>query len=229
MAKLTKDEFLDRLKNRDSYLYQASSLTATNDDYLKWAYDYITKNELEMVNGEWKLKNISQITRKESYYINRPLKKEGEKTNRKEEWLVIDLYENNLNMTQAAKNKFGKITNYQVPLKNKKSDKGAGKLDFVGLVNDEFYIAEIKITNSNESILKAILEIQTYYQIVNKEKLLSDFKYPKNTRIKKKVVIASGTKASKQFLENELIKDLTKKLNIEVDIYNLEDNTFDVI
>ena len=79
MAKLTKDEFLDRLKNRDSYLYQASSLTATNDDYLKWAHDYITKNELEMVNGEWKLKNISQITRKESYYINRPLKKEGEK------------------------------------------------------------------------------------------------------------------------------------------------------
>ena len=52
---------------------------------------------------------------------------------------------------------------------------------------------------------------------------------PKNTKIKKKVVIASGTKASKQFLDNEIIKDLTKKLNIEVDIYDLKDSTFDVI
>ncbi len=229
MAKLTKDQFLDRLQNREGYLYQAPSLTATNDDYVKWAYDYITQNELEIVNGECKLKNISQITRQENYYKNRPLKKEGKRTNRKEEWLVIDLYEKNIEMTSSAQKLFGEITNYQVPLKNKKDDKGAGKLDFVGLVNDEFYIAEIKITNSNESILKAILEIQTYYQIVNKEKLLSDFKCSKNTKIKKKVVISSGTKASKQFIENELMKDLTKKLDIEVDIYKLEDNIFDVV
>ena len=110
---------------------------------------------------------------------------------------------------------FGDVIDYQIPLKNKQDDKGVGKIDFIFVKNDELYLAEIKSDRSSESALKAIVEIQTYFQIVGKAKLLSDFGLKPGTKIKKVVVLFSNTKGAKQLKEDEFIKDLLDKFDVE--------------
>ena len=66
---LTKEEFLKRIEKREGYLYQVGTLATANDNYIDWAYEHIMENELECVDGEWRLKGVSQITRESDYYI----------------------------------------------------------------------------------------------------------------------------------------------------------------
>ena len=224
---LTKEEFLKRIEKREGYLYQVGTLATANDNYIDWAYEHIMENELECVDGEWRLKGVSQITRESDYYIEHKGTPK-ERTNREEEWFVLDMYYGNLCMDKETREHFGKVLNYQIPLKNKASDKGVGKIDFVGVANGDLFLAEIKGKSSKESILKAILEVQTYYQMVNKEKLVSDFKkythdlcHDEGKKIKKRIFIGAKTKGALQYAENEKIKKLLSMLDIEVVLYEI--------
>jgi hypothetical protein len=112
---------------------------------------------------------------------------------------------------------FGKILDYQVPLKGKRSDK-AGKIDFVSEKGEEIWLVEIKREYSTESILRAILEVATYYHVIaDKEKFLADFHRSKHAAdsIKKVVAIFEDSPAYKQ-LENQRIQKFIEKLGIKV-------------
>lgn len=213
---LSKEEFVERLESRDngeySYLYQVSVLATPNDNYVKYAHDYIINNEIEQAeSGKFKLKGIQQITRKNSYkYKHTQTAKRN--SGRHEELLVIYMIKNK--ERDDVKAVFGDVIDYQIPLKNKRVDK-IGKIDFMFVKNGELCLAEIKAFGSNESALKAIMEVQTYYQVVDKAKLLSDFGLKPDTKIKKVIVLFNNTKGAKQVKENEFVKDLLGKFDIE--------------
>jgi hypothetical protein len=143
-----------------------------------------------------------------------------DKTNRIEEHLVMQFYADN--GKGYIKRIFGKILDYQVPMKKSNEDKGVKAIDFINLKNNILYLSETKAPNSKESLLKAILEIQTYYQIVSKSKLIKDFHINDNVLIKKSIVIYSNTKAYKQFQNNIYIKKHIDLFEIEVIV--LENN-----
>ena len=60
---------------------------------------------------------------------------------------------------------FGEVIDYEIPLTATKQGKGKqshGEIDFISKINKALYFFEAKKANSNESLLKAILEIFVY-------------------------------------------------------------------
>ena len=112
----------------------------------------------------------------------------------------------------------------------KQTDK-AGKIDLLAYNENEeektLRILELKKPDSEETMLRCILEAYTYLKVVDKDKLLKDFGLPEDTEIKAcPFVFYDG----EQHQEMKEIKDsrknlgeLIEKLGIEV-IYLKEEN-----
>ncbi len=72
---------------------------------------------------------------------------------------------------------FGRIFDYQVPLKERQADK-FGEIDLVALQGDSIKLLELKISGkTEESLLRALLEVYTYYKLLanSKDKFVTDF------------------------------------------------------
>jgi Holliday junction resolvase-like predicted endonuclease len=141
-------------------------------------------------------------------------------TNRAEEIFAIKLKGKKLE-------KLGLVIEYQVPLKEKSSD-DAGKIDLVTSTNKSVYIVELKYIGNKETLLRAILEIWTYYKQLNKVNFLNSFNLMKQNKaedIKKAVLLSVGCNAYKEAKElnkRPELKQLAKAL--DVDIFLLEEN-----
>lgn len=85
----------------------------------------------------------------------------------------------------------GKMIDYQTPLKNKRSDE-AGKIDLLAHNGTTLRILELKKPDSDETMLRCVLEGYTYWKTVDKEKLLADFTLPADTVIKACPFVFSG-------------------------------------
>ena len=85
----------------------------------------------------------------------------------------------------------GKIIDYQTPLKNKRSDE-AGKIDLLAYDGTTLRILELKKPDSDETMLRCVLEGYTYLKTVDKAKLLADFTLPADTVIKACPFVFSG-------------------------------------
>ena len=235
--KLSKEELRSRLENREGrYLYQVDQLTSPA--YTQDIFDYVISHEL---NGE--LKNIKKSRRESSYILNRAKINSNKDSNRCEEHIVSDLFIKQRE-SHAEDPIFGNLIEYQVPLSNEDSD-NAGKIDFIHLQNGVLYLNEIKAPTSQESLMKAILEIQTYYQIVDHEKLLEDIIEARKDlqkvgnppievgnfpiEIKKCITIFNGTRAYQQYKgdENSPIKQLLKVFDIRVIVLHQNGETLE--
>jgi hypothetical protein len=205
---VTREKFINKLRDRTGYLYQVGILATPKNNYLRYAADYIIENEVEPARNKWQLKGIEEITRKKSYkQQHRATKNSG---TRGEEWFILDLFEKN-----ADRNKvFGGLVDYQIPLRNTRANKGTGKIDFAFIKNGAFFLAKMIPAYSRVSLLQAIIEIQTYYQIADKEKMLSDYGF-RYLEVRKCIVLFSNCKAYKQ-LANEQILKMIKMFDIEV-------------
>lgn len=161
--------------------------------------------------------DIDQITRESTYC--RP------NHNR----IEIDLENSNREEENFAKrinrlefNHLGKILDFQVPLKNKKGDKGVGKIDLLSFNEAEntLYLVEFKHGNNQETLLRALLEGYTYSKIVDSAKLSQDFGLGENPPIvKPAVLVTPWCRALSELLEMESgsrpnLKALAKALSI---------------
>lgn len=123
-----------------------------------------------------KLMNIPVLNRtreKNLYFINTHdgHATTGTKTsNRGEERLALDLYGQYIHG-------LGEIVEYQMPLKDKRSNKGVGKIDLVAYQEDDpaLVLLELKRPGSDETLLRAALEIFTYSKLINQQDLKVDF------------------------------------------------------
>ena len=210
MAKL-KDDIIEIIKNRCVHLYQLKELTRyqhSND-----AIDYIVENEIELVDGKYLIKDAKRIEREDDYNPRHMPNKDKMRSDNfmvSEKWLVKNMFLGNIQ--QSA---FGKLVEYEIPL-NAKQDDGTGDIDFMSIKNGRLWLVEIKNYTSGEGILKAILEVQSYYQIVNREKMLADFNLPLDTEIKKVVVVFDDTTASRQIKNKKKMQELLKMLEVKV-------------
>lgn len=108
--------------------------------------------------------NKSYLTKS---HQNRPL--EIKNTNREEEKYAKRLFnEKDFHL--------GEVIDFQIPLKNQQSDK-LGKIDLMTFNKSTLtlYLIELKYGKNKETLLRAILEAHTYYKIIDKDKLKSDF------------------------------------------------------
>lgn len=147
----------------------------TNEYYTEVVADFLCGNISAYIDG------IPQITREASY------KTEGHDgafdadTPREEEKIAMEMFKQSQDCSPYSY--IGSIIDYQTPLKNKRSDV-AGKIDLLSYDGKTLYILELKKPDSEESMLRCVLEGFTYMQTVNKEKLLDNFDLPLDTIIK---------------------------------------------
>lgn len=150
--------------------------------------------------------NIKEIERKETYYRDNHDRKTNNNSNRYEENFAKQI-------TGLTLKGLGYIMDYQVPLKNKKSDK-VGKIDIISF--DEktktLYLIELKYGNNKETLLRAILESYTYYKIVKGNKLIDNYfnnqKFilnkvidPNEINVKPAVLLTPNCKANEELTE----------------------------
>jgi hypothetical protein len=175
---------------------------------------------LEKKNSGW-LKGIGTISREETYNPHLGAKFQKTKSNRKEEQYAGCLFN-----TKAKLGTLGKVIEYQVPLKNIRGDR-AGKIDLVTYneSKNSFYLIEFKLNNTSDTLLKTVLEIETYYLQLDPEKFRCDFNTNPQSEIYKAVLLQGkpeGCLALKEAKEvNKInlrpkLKKLIQKLQIGV-------------
>ena len=226
--KYSKNEILEEIQDMGNfYKRKVVNYRGTTSD----SKEYYTE-----VVAEWILKNIylfdyiKPITREKSYKVDsHDGKNKDNDSNREEEKIAMKLFVLSQNQGKVF-DVIGKIIDYQTPLKDIQTDK-AGKIDLLAYNENEeektLRILELKKPDSEETMLRCVLEAYTYLKVVDKDKLLKDFGLPEDTEIKAcPFVFYDG----EQHQEMKEIKDsrknlgeLIEKLGIEV-IYLKEEN-----
>jgi len=113
---------------------------------------------------------------------------------------------------------FGKIIDYQVPLKGKRIDK-AGEIDLLAEQGDDLVLLEFKLAKKRgeETLLRAVLEVYTYSRQINAQALLDE--WGKNGTLQKAVLLQSASRAIPP--EDQIIQVNLLRRELGVDVYIL--------
>ena len=230
MSTYSKDEIIKKLEvaksemwkfySQDFVNYRGKTSDKERDYYTEIIAKWLLDN-IELFN------DIKMISRESSYKVDsHDGKIKNEKSEREEEIIAMKLFHSSQNQGKVF-DIIGKIIDYQTPLKNVQTDK-AGKIDLLAYNEKEnpktLRILELKKIDSKETMLRCVLEAYTYLKIVDKAKLLKDFGLPENTKIKAcPFVFYDGEQHKEMQEDRKYLKDLIKKLGIEV-IYLKEEN-----
>ena len=151
-----------------------------------------------------------EITREGSYKVDGHDGEHGE-TCRKEEAIAMDMFRYCCDGEKYEC--IGKIIDYQTPLKNTSDNKGLGKIDLLSWDGEVLRILELKKPDSEETMLRCVLEGFTYSQIVNKEKLAEDFGH-KGAQVKASPFVFIGSNPCKEMeQERPWLKKLMELLD----------------
>jgi Holliday junction resolvase-like predicted endonuclease len=192
-------------------------------------YEYITN---------WLLnKNIKELFIKNNYFIDEKRKdsykmpKHNELTEEREarlqgKKLSEKVLAQKLYFIIKKLDILGNIIDYETPCYKTKKDK-VGEVDLLAYNENKniLSIIELKQEDNPETMLRAILEISTYFKQLNLDWLKKCFKEDgvnENSEVKKVVLIFKNSPLYNQYIEpNSRLKELAQAL--EVDILTLED------
>jgi hypothetical protein len=173
--------------------------------------EYLLEHKFKDFEKEPRIKRITRNTSYDSGH--KGIQPDDKKTNREEEWIAKSMFDEQYKL-------IGKIIDYQTPLKNKRTDE-AGKIDLLAQPNpDELLLIELKKKDSKETLLRCMLEIYTYYKIVDHDKLRADFQkkgIQENSKIIPVVAIFKGGEQHKQMLDKKYsnVVKLMKELGVK--------------
>ena len=228
MSIYSKDEIIKKLEvaksemwkfySQDFVNYRGKTSDKERDYYTEIIAKWLLDN-IELFN------DIKMISRESSYKVDsHDGKIKNEKSEREEEIIAMKLFDFSQNQGKVF-DIIGKIIDYQTPLKNVQTDK-AGKIDLLAYNESKktLRILELKKPDSEETMLRCVLEAYTYLKVVDKAKLLKDFGLPENTKIKACAFVFYGGEQHQEMQKNkENLGELIKKLDIEI-IYLKEEN-----
>ena len=195
----------------------------------KWLIDHNIK---ELFENNDKIK----ITRNSTYIR----KEEHEKIENAKDLLINDpdqrekLMAKNLYLRKEL-GFLGQIKDYETPIQNTDDDKEVGAVDLLAYNEKDKMLSIIELKNNKnnfDTLLRAILEICTYYYQLDREKLIKNFfdcyKLPVIEPIRKIVLIYNNSILHKQYKKySKYIKDLAETL--KVNIFTMEYSGSDVI
>lgn len=145
---------------------------------------------------------LSTVTRLASYQRDNHSKiKIDNNSNRDEEKFAKRI-------TGLKLNGLGIIKDFQIPIKNSREDIGLGKIDLISF-NEEtltLYLIELKNEGNKETLLRASIESYTYFKIIDKVKLITDFFNAQDIEVNKinvksAVVVTPNCTAYKELME----------------------------
>lgn len=156
---------------KQSFINYRGKTEDTDEYFSEVIAEFLCNHIPEYTNG------IDTITRENSYKTD---SHDGvikdHNSGRDEEIIAMKMFDKSYDFV-------GKMIDYQTPLKNKRSDE-AGKIDLLAYDGTTLRILELKKPDSDETMLRCVLEGYTYWKTVDKAKLLADFTLPDDTVIK---------------------------------------------
>lgn len=201
----TRDQIIKRLDDLSSNMAQLYKDSCIN--YTSKTLD--TKEYYTEVIAQWLLEhidlldNIKTITRRSSYCVEgHDGIPDNPDSNREEELIAMAI------KRQGELSIVGQVIDYQTPLKNVRKDT-AGKIDILAYDGKTLRILELKELDSDETMLRCVLEGYTYLKTVDKTKLLADFGLPAETDV---VACPFVFKNSFQWEEMQQERPFIKKL-----------------
>jgi hypothetical protein len=204
------DENLTADKVSLLYSQNFANWTGTTTDTKELYSEVISAHLLENYD---KFAAIKKITRESCYNVTHTGEAPDGDSNRCEERSAISMY-------RHIYDNIGEILNYQVPLKDKQADK-AGKIDLVSYENKGdngvLRIIEYKKDRSDETLLRCLLEIYTYFKTIDGKKLRKDFEH-ENARLVPTVLVFKDSKPYQDYLDKDQpkVKELMQKLDVEL-------------
>ncbi len=224
----TKQQTIDNLYSQMTpieNLYKSKCINwvgETSDT--KEFYSEVISNEL--LRNLKEFDKIGKISRTKSYCLGNHHK------------IEFDCSDSNRNEENFAKRitglnfkGLGSIIDYQIPLKDSQSDR-AGKIDLISY--DEKWkilrLIEFKYEDSKETLLRTVLEIFTYFRIIDSDKLIRDYfskqgVIPENIKIVPSILITPESNPCKEFEQMDRgrrQKLKTLLLALEIDIFVLD-------
>lgn len=189
-----------------------------------------TKRYFTEIISEWLiankdlLENITKIKREKGYKTESHT---GEIKNpdsgRNEEIITKEMFNQS---KDCEMNVIGKIIDYQTPLKNTLYDE-VGKIDLLAYDGATVRILELKRPDSEETMLRCVLEGYTYLKTVDAAKLLVDFELPPRSVVKTCPLVAMDSAQHDEMQEDRpYLKQLMQILDIEVVYYTKIDNRY---
>ena len=198
----SKDDILEKCKKafsdiktfyKQPFINYNGKTEDTNEYYSEVVAEFLCDNITEFIN------EIPQITREASYKTEGRDGRFDEDTPREEEKIAMEMF--NQSKGGFRYDFIGDIIDYQTPLKNKRTDT-AGKIDLLSYDGRTVHILELKKPDSDESMLRCVLEGYTYMQTIDNAKLLCDFGLPKETVIKASPFVFKDKLQHNQMKEN---------------------------
>lgn len=196
----------------------------TKENYSKVIVDYLVEHIDEFKKGL----NTITVTRKTSYKTDSHTGKSDFDFNkrprgeRREEKIAHAMYCQYKDVPAV----FGKILDYQIPLKNTEHDVGLGKIDLLSVKDGSkpglkiVHFLELKRDGSEETLLRCILEAYIYSKIINKDKLCDDFNIPLSKKELRDFVIAPLVYKGDCFESQlEFVKPLIDSLDCSIEIF----------
>lgn len=160
-------------------------------------HEYYVEVIARQLQGKFASATFRTITRTNSYNITThdgsALKNDS---NRVEEKIAMEMFK------QSWIPGLGNVLNYQIPKKNKQTDK-AGKIDLLVYNRSKklLYLLELKKPRSKETMLRCALESYTYLRTIDQAKLLADFGLPADTQIQATPFVAFKKFQYKEMME----------------------------
>ena len=125
----------------------------------------------------------------------------------------------------------GTCIDYQTPIRNTRKDKGYNGIDLISYdeKSDTLFFLEAKGPNSREPLLRAALEVFTYWKVADHEKLLYDFKVhmpelsidPFKTRIKKAVLLFEDSPIYQEYVNHKSPNTIALMKELDVGFYGI--------
>lgn len=152
------------------------------EDAILWQ-DFIVENFLKD-SEELFNQGIRRSYRKNNIFVKHHVSNNNDET--REDVQCRILFEENRNQETII----GELIDYQTPLRatiqdlnflnvplDQRNNQGLGKIDLLSILDNTLNIIEYKIPNSNEPLLRAVLEVMTYYYQVIKNLEGNDIVY----------------------------------------------------
>jgi|GEM_PF-7026594 len=232
--KYSEEKFLDLVTNTGAWgkkdLYQqpfVNFIGETMDSKRKYTEILAQK----LYNDEIKI-NVTKIDASKEKITSAPLHSQGNvkyslykptDVKRNEENIAKRIFELRCSTEQGGDEYV--VVDFQVPV-NRVNHSKDGKIDLILITEQGAIIGELKDNKSSESLLRAILEVETYYHKVSHDKLKKCYN---KIFVGKAVLLFEGTRPFEEFKSEdyEWAKKLLGRLDIVVLLVksnNSEDN-----
>jgi len=145
---------------------------------------------------------------------------ENPESNRAEERIALGMFGNEYEH-------IGRIIDYQTPLKNARTDKHVGKIDLLSETENEIWLLEVKKYDSDETLLRCVLEAYTFFRMVDAEKLKNDFELDVKKPLRSGVIVFRDQEQHESYHKTESsVRRLMTSLDVQLFVIAKENKEY---